>query len=62
VANIQVAITTQTGQASSVAVTGDALAAVREAWATLRDHQLASTSDPRISTWLTDFWSQVDGL
>lgn len=62
VANIQVAITTQTGQASSVSVTGDALAAVRESFAALRDHQLAFTSDPRISTALLDFWSQVDGL
>ena len=62
VANIQVAITTQTGQASSVSVSGDAVAAVREAFAALRDHQLAFTADPRISTALLEFWSQVDGL
>lgn len=62
VADIQVAVGTDTGQASSVAVSGDVGAAVREAFAAVREHQLAFSNDPRWSTAVLRFWSQVEDL
>jgi hypothetical protein len=51
-AGIQSVVGTDTGIVSRSAISGDALAAVREAMGTLLEHLLAETSDPRISTFL----------